>query len=337
MSTVLIKDLEWFSDTKAIKTGEPGICHSYLASVATVLHHLNPDFDPVWMMGASGFAFRIMVNETMCPSAMSIFDWKTLLPEVVEQSGYNCLHISRFWNETEFEETRRLEAHHAIVGAVEAGVPAVVWDLHKAEWGVIAGYDPDRKAYLTLTHAGESASLPYDRLGRNGIDILSVIIVGDPNQRSRKETISRAMTAVVAHATQEEWTERPDYQNGLLAYNSWATILDRWAKIIEKGDPDKIGVDLCTFAEYYAAHYYGARCYAREFLNDVAGRNPLLHQAASCYGMVTERLEPVWKNSPKSKTANPSILRELALAVREAKTAEAEGIAFLQEQVAAQT
>ena len=78
MSTVLIKDLEWFSDTQAIKTGEPGIRHSYLASVATVLHYLKPDFDPIWMMGAGGFAFRIMVNETMCPSAMSNFNWRAL-------------------------------------------------------------------------------------------------------------------------------------------------------------------------------------------------------------------------------------------------------------------
>ena len=335
MSTVLIKDLEWFSDTKAIKTGEPGIRHSYLASVATVLHHMNPNFDPIWMMGAGGFAFRIMTHETMCPSAMSIFNWRALLPEVVRQGGYDCLHISRLWHENNLARQRQEEAHRAIIDSIEAGVPPVVWDLHESEWGVIAGYDPGEKTYLTLTHAGEPASLPYDKLGANGIDILSVIILGQPNHGSRKEMISEALATAVAHANQREWTDRPEYQNGLLAYDSWATMFDRWALIVEKGDPEKIASDICSAAEYYAAHYYGARCYAREFLNNVAGRNPLLHQAASCYGTVAERLEPVWKNSPKSIATSPSILRELALAIREARDAEAEGVAFLREQVTA--
>jgi hypothetical protein len=342
MSIVLIKDLEWFSDTQAITTGEPGICHSYLASVATVLRRLNPNFDPVWMMGTSGFAFRISINETMCPSAMSMFNWKALLPEAVAQSGFDCRHICRLWNEKEHETARRDEAHSAIITAIDDGVPAVVWDIHNAEWGVIFGYDPDQNNYLTLTHThtgkpgtGAPGSLAYDKLGSNGIDILSVIIVEARNRRSRKEVIQNAMAAAVTHAQQREWTDRPNYQNGLAAYDLWATMFERWARIVEKGDPDKIVGDLCLSAEYYAAHYYSARCYAREFLNNIAGRNPILHQAASCYGTVAERLEPVWKNSPKTISPNPSILRELALAVREAKEAETEGVGFLHELVTA--
>ncbi len=337
MSIVLIKDLEWFSDSQATKAREPGIQHSYLASVATVLNYVRPGFDPVWLMGVSGFAFRISVNEIMCPSAMSIFSWKALLPEAVEQAGYDCRHICRLWDEEEVREARQVEAREAIIESIDNGVPAVAWDMYESEWGVIVGYDTAEEAYLVLTHTGESISLPYRKLGQNGIDILSVITIGKPNGRSRKESISRALAAAVAHADQREWTDRPEYQNGLLAYDSWATLFDRWSKIVEKADPDRIGVDLCAYAQYYASHYYGARAYAREFLNDIAGRNPVLHQAASCYGTVAERLEPVWRNSPKSKNPNPRILRELALAIREARDAEAEGIAFLHSLVTAQS
>jgi len=128
--------------------------------------------------------------------------------------------------------------------------------------------------------------------------------------------VLNALTTAVAHAEQKEWTDRPGYQNGLAAYDYWALMFERWAMIVNRDDPDRIGADICTFAQYNAGHYYGARCYAREFLNNIAGRNAVLHRAASCYGSVASSLEPVWKNSPKSKKADPKILIELLLKKR---------------------
>jgi len=333
MPAVLIDDIGWYTDTNAVKTGEPGIRHSYMAGVATTLNHIAQPFDPVWLMGAGGFAFRIMINETMCPSAMSVFNWRAVLPEVIEQAGYRCLHLSRLWDEEDQKFQRQRQAHEAIVGAIDRGVPSVVWDVCDSEWGVIIGYDSDKQSYVTLTHKGRPSSLPFDKLGQNGIDILSVIIPQEPNDRSKEEVVLNALTTAVAHAEQKEWTDRPGYQNGLAAYDYWALMFERWAMIVNRDDPDRIGADICTFAQYNAGHYYGARCYAREFLNNIAGRNAVLHRAASCYGSVASSLEPVWKNSPKSKKADPKILIELSLAIKEAKAAEEEGIAFLREYV----
>lgn len=196
--------ITWFSDEAAARNGEPGIRHSYMASLATALNYICGEVDPVWLMGSSGFAFRISVSEILCPSAMSVFDWRKILPEALEQYGRRCTYVSRLWHEEELEEERRREAHEAIRSAIDRNVPAIVWDVADCEWGLITGYDDDASWYNVLTHKGQPSCLPYDRLGRNGIDILSVAIPGLPNQRGRDEVVISSLRGAVAHADQRE-------------------------------------------------------------------------------------------------------------------------------------
>ena len=329
-----IENLSWYIDREARDRDEPGLVHSFVGSAATVLNHVSESFDPVEFMGASGFAFRLSVNETLCPSAMSVFDFRGILPETLEQAGRHAEHITCLWDEKEEEQQRRAAAHGAIVAAVDCGLPPIVWDVRDAEWGVITGYNSDRRVYQTLNHRGEADELPFDRLGRNGIDILSVVIAGDANGRKREELIRAALRVAVDHADQREWTERPEYQNGLVAYDTWATIYDRWAMIVTKGDPDLIEHDLCRWSRYYAAHYYGARCYTRDYLASLGADNEVLKKAAACYKRVASHLRPVWKDSPQSKRADPNQLARLATAIRQAKDAEVEGLGFIREYLA---
>jgi hypothetical protein len=65
-----------------------------------------------------------------------------------------------------------------------------------------------------------------------------------------------SLKAAVVHAEQGEWTDRPRYQNGLAAYDLWASIYEKSAKIIEAGKGNNIKQDIWNFAAYYANHYY---------------------------------------------------------------------------------
>ena len=127
-----IENINWFTDKNAAEKNEPGIRHSFTASLATVLNHIDGRLDPVWLMGGSAFAFRIFVNEIMCPSAMSIFDWSGILPETVEQMGHDCYYISRLWDETDMEAERRRQAQDLITTGIDSGVPwAIYWWLEQ--------------------------------------------------------------------------------------------------------------------------------------------------------------------------------------------------------------
>lgn len=234
----------WYSDPKALQNKDPGIQHSYVASLASCPDYVLGRLDPVWLMGTSAFAFRIFVAEAMCPSAMTVFNWSAILPEAVEQMGHRCVYVSRLWKELDREKEKKQEAHRAIVDGIDRGVPAVVWDVADSEWGLIIGYDERERAYSTLTHLGRPSMLAFDKLGHNGIDILSVAVPGPSNSRSQAEIILNSLRAAVAHTEQKEWMDRPKYQDGLPAYDLWATLFDRWAMIIRASKGDKINPEV---------------------------------------------------------------------------------------------
>lgn len=326
-----LNNISWYFDEKAIQKGEPGIYHSYMASLATALNYIGVDIDPAYLMGTSAFAFRIWGNKVMCPSAMSIFNWSVILTEAVEQAGFHCVYIDRMWDENDKEQERREQARLEIVKRIDSGIPAITWDVAQAEWGLITGYDSEKQLFSILTYEGRPSSLPYLRLGKNGIDILSVTIPTEPNERTRKEVILNSLEAAVAHAEQEEWTDRPDYENGLNAYDLWASLFEKWALLVEAGKDKNISLDLRQSAVYYAGHYYSARCYARDYLNAISNGNKTIGEAALSYEKVTSFLKPVWEYFSDKKKLDVETLNNIAQNVRSAKTAEEEGIKNIKE------
>jgi hypothetical protein len=331
MSIRAIKDIAWYIDPKTKTKREPGIYHSYMSSLATTLNYIKGKVDPVWLMGTSAFAFRIFVNEVMCPSAVSDFDWSSILPEAVEQVGYHCIYVSRLWNENEKEQERKEQAHAAVVEAINKGVPAVVWDVADAEWGLIVGYDDEKQSYQTLTCRAQESSLAFNRLGRNGIDILSVAILGEPNSRSREEIIINSLRAAVNHAEQKEWMERPAYENGLHAYDLWALLFQRWAILVRAGKGEKIGSRMRSNSLCYAGHHYSARCYARDYLKTITDGNVMLQKASLSYEKVASFLKPVWDCFSEEKEITERSLLSLAESIKNAKAAEEEGINYIKQ------
>ncbi len=145
------------------------------------------------------------------------------------------MYIERMWEENHLEKQKREEAQAMIIDNIDRGIPAVVWDVADCEWGIIIGYDLNRKRYETFTNDGKRTSLPFRKLGRNRIDVLSVTIPGERNQRSREESIMKSLQAAVAHADQREGYDRDGYQDGLPGFDLWAGIYERWALFTEQG------------------------------------------------------------------------------------------------------
>ena len=336
MARLSLDNVVWYRDPTAELNSEPGVRHSYMASLATAINHVAGELDPVWLMGSSAFAFRIVVNEILCPSAMSVFDWSVVLPEAVENAGYSCTYVSRLWDEEDQEAERRERAQAAIIDGLERDRPAVVWDVHGDEWGLIVGYDDRKSVFDGLSCTGRSVGLEADRLGRNGIDVLSVAIPGEPNGRTRDEMILNSLRGAVNHAEEREWTERPQYRDGLSAFELWATIYDRAAMLAAAGKGGNVSDDVVWFATYYAEHYFSARRYARSYLGMIAGGNPDLDSAAACYGLVATSLKRVWELASRmKKLEDPDLLRRVAQHIREAGCAEREGIGHIEAFVAA--
>ena len=326
MTTNALEAIEWRTDETAKERMEPGICHSFMASLATSLNYIEGEVDFAWLMGVTGFAFRVFMNENLCPSAMSMFDFSAVLPEAVEQAGYHCTYVSRMWDEKALEKERQEQAHVAIAEGIEEGRPAVVWDVADCEWGLIVGYDDKRRVYMTLTQAGKPSKLKYKRLGQNGIDILSVAIPRGHNNRSREDVVHKSLMIAVDHAEQREHTDRPQYENGLAGFEMWARVMDKGSALAKGGKLTCCGDDALMFAEYFAGCLYGSRCYARDYLKKIADGDNHLAKAATCYEKVAACLRPVWECFQKRQWPEAEVFQRLGQDIRDARELEKKGV-----------
>ncbi|HSG81364.1 MAG TPA: hypothetical protein VLC48_03865 [Gemmatimonadota bacterium] len=96
--------------------------------------------------------------------------------------------------------------------------------------------------------------------------------------------------------------------------------------IVGVGRGQRLPENLPTFARYYAGHHYSARCYAREYLRELASRDRELHRAADAYTEDACCLRPVWERSPKVPRPDAELLNSLADFIRRARVAEEQGI-----------
>jgi hypothetical protein len=326
MTTNVLEGIDWCADEASKEKSEPGIHHSFMTSLATAVNYIEGKVDFVWLMGVTGFAFRVFMNKNFCPSAMSMFNFSAVLSEAVEQAGYHCTYVSRMWDEKALEKERREEGHVVIVEGIEEGRPAVVWDVADCEWGLIVGYDEKRKVYMTLTQAGQPSKLKYKRLGKNGIDILSVAIPRGRNSRSREEVVQKSLAIAVDHAEQREHTDRPEYENGLAGFEMWARLMDEGAALAKAGKLTCCGDDALMFAEYFAGCLYGSRCYARDYLKKVADGDNHLAETAAYYEKVAACLRPVWECFLKRQWPEAEVFQKLGQDIRDAKELEKKGV-----------
>jgi hypothetical protein len=317
VSKLHLDDVKWYHDPTAGDSIPTCCLHSYTLSVLTALNAQEDQVDPVWVAGASGMAFRIWAHQDLCPSATSVFDW-SLLPRGVENAGWSVDYHSRLWHEESVAEERRKAAHAAIVKALNAGRVPVCWDIGVPEWGVITGYDDEAQEYAAIAVYGGPAPLKYDQLGRRDLPIMSVTIIEGRNSIDRREAVVNSLKTAVKHAGQGEWLERPAYQDGLPAYETWANALE---KLAEGGEQNMLS--------YYAGTYLAARHYAKRYLRlaaEMLGGAQQLVDAANFYAEVEQRLTEVWKILGQDGQRSADELRKCAELLRAAKASEQKAI-----------
>lgn len=176
------------------------------------------------IIATSGFAFRMWVSADLCPSATSIwsFDEQKLW---VENGGLTCEYVGRYWGQENIEEQKRLEAIANIKKSIDSGIPAISWDIGVPEWGLIIGYDDETQMFFTLAigagHADPTSpaynptTMPYERLGKRELPLLSVLTITGKSDKSRDAVLYDTKKLAVFHLKGGEWC---DNAKGLEAY-----------------------------------------------------------------------------------------------------------------------
>lgn len=191
-----------------------GYLFSFAKSLSTAVKNSPCSEFSEDIIATSGFAFRMWVAADLCPSAMSIWEFRKQEPWVMN-GGLTCKYVERLWNEDIIEESRRNDAIEIIKQSVDAGIPAISWDIGVPEWGLITGYDDESQMLSTLSVTGGTEKLPYEKLGKGEIPILSVLTITGKSEKNQDEIISGTIKLAASHLRGDEWCENA---KGLAAY-----------------------------------------------------------------------------------------------------------------------
>jgi len=203
------------------------------------------------IVATSGFAFRMWVNNEVCPSSTSCWNWQ-LQKQGIENAGFTGEYLEGDWDAD--DSAKREEALRQIKASINKGVPAVAWCVGIPEWGLIIGYDDERQVYSTLKACQDCGEieLPYTQLGRGDIPVLSVLTLTGKTDKPQEEILRDTFRLAARHLSGGESCENP---SGLQVY----PVLIRYFE--ESFTPDisfNLEYLIGTFAslKYYAWIYF---------------------------------------------------------------------------------
>jgi hypothetical protein len=241
---------------------------TFCAVVKSMLDHLG-DKHPLWEVeGLSGYAFRILVHQDICPSGPHQTKWKELHPETMRRLGWEprfFLHID--WERGETFDSRREHLIEQITSALDEGQPVAVYDVYVPGWALVSGYDraARRLSVETFINIAHWKTVDYDKLGSFNLPILYALAPGKRIEGYDREQAYRdALNAAIAHYNLQEYTWRPAVRDGKQAYGHWLAALTGYpeAKCLPEGMAD------------YAAKFGEWRKSAAKFCREAASMFP---------------------------------------------------------------
>ncbi len=206
------------------------------------------------VVATSGFAFRMWAAGDLATEAISGWDFDCQ-KAWVENSGFLCEYVGRYWGEEEEEEAKREEAIVTIRSSIDRDIPAIAFDVGGAEWGLITGYDDENEVLNAVAITGDKIRIPYLLLGKFDIPILSVLTITGKSEKSPKDIWDGTLHMAISHMMGEESS---DLISGLAVYE---TLIEFLGKEFENKLTWNIEYHINTYGalKYYAHLYFAMK------------------------------------------------------------------------------
>ncbi|KQL45101.1 RNA polymerase subunit sigma-24 [Brevibacillus choshinensis] len=199
------------------------------------------------VMGLSGHAFRLtVVPEQIHISGPTMFEFDQVLQQGLRNLGFESRSVSEFKHCTDISinanhvdpalldanarEKRQLsqllpQALELIHRSIDRGYPVLAWDLFIPEFGLIYGYDDEKKLLHAGDNCGHSTTVPYDHLGRGLVEDLFVLALDEPLEIDQRQSLIGALQMAIAHYRGEG--SFFGAINGLDAYSKWVDAFEK--------------------------------------------------------------------------------------------------------------
>ena len=288
-------------------TDTTGYLFSLAKCVAAVLKNSEYESYAEDIIAASGFAFRMWADpKQLCPSAASIWEFKKQ-KQWFENSGLVCGYTERLWGEDAVEEARRCAAVEQIRASIDSGCGAVALDISGCEWGILTGYDDEAACFDTLKIDGSRSQVPYEKLGKLELPILSVLTILGKQEKAAADIVAETKRTAASHLKGEEWYENAA---GLAAYEALISFVR-----------DKLTADTAWNLEYYLGTYGALKWYAWKFFERY-GETEL----AGLYRTVYEAWKKAFDIKQSQDLTREDVRAEILQCLRTAEQAEQEAL-----------
>lgn len=282
------------------------------------------------IMGLTGQAFRLQIHrERLDLTGPTAYSWRSIFSKGLLNMGFCARTIGEGLRIPQTDELV-MEAFSFVHNAIDHGMPVIVWGVELPFFALISGYD-DESRNFRVTGLFESTLLSYEQLGRDWSADLFLLSLGKAYDIEPAAALRGALSIIITHAEGIESTIKPDYVQGIAAYDSWIEALRR------------------DFAIDAAAHAYtvwctsNARYFAVQFLEEIARKAavyggygeliaPVAASAAKHYASAADALAEMRKRFPFPNGGNMELtsLRNEGIALLEkAKASERHGLEYL--------
>lgn len=285
-----------------------------------------------WVMGVTALAFRLSLlvedGQVAAPGSESAFDPERMTRSLrglgrkaeIVYAG----HGSPAW------ERRREEAITRVQNGIDRGVPAVVYDLHLPQFGVVKGYDDRARVWYVSTFMsgqyGETLPLARWPVPERGSPIVAVL-PGDRAKVDQRRAAAGAILAAITHAEEGEPGERRDNFHGYAAY-------ERWAAAFVAGEPVSASGNALLVQGLQSARRDAAAFLRGDATRLLGGASAPFARAAAAYDaevLALSRMMTMFPFPSGGDTANVASRVVAAGALRQALAHEREAIVALRE------
>jgi len=286
------------------------------------MHHL---------MGLTGFAFRITLTLSdgivaAAPAAPAL-DLRRALP-LLENGGRDLEIIDAGTGARDFAK-RRERALRALRKGIERGRPAIAYDLHLPEYGLVHGYD-DRAHTLvvsTLLSSQYGSLLAESRWPvPERASPLIVLLIGRSRRVDQARALREALRFALAYAQHGDAGDPTGSAHGLDAYARWRAAFARETLIDAAGNARAIQTVL------------SARRDAARFLREInethgSTASQPLHAAAAAYervALVLSRMATLFPYPSGGDVVSAGVRRLASAGLEEAEREERAALASLE-------
>ncbi len=289
------------------------------------LDYLRFEVSMPWLFGCTGHAFVLNIHEEVCPSGPTAWQYGPVITELPRNVGYSLTGVHGMVCRGDDMDAKRAEAWDFVRGSIDEDVPCYGWELDFPDFSLISGYDDT--GYISVPYEGATPGhKPWQELGASQIGMLEVNAVRLCAPQPEIVGVREGLRFALHVATNPSCVIFDKYASGVRAFEVWAEAL-------EAGRANRFGQG------YNAAFWADCRARGVDFLTEAKARlagaaDNLFDEAAERFAVVRDKLKAVSAMHPFSMADHgepPVTSPEAAALIREAGSAEGEGLSVLQQ------